>query len=744
MRKLQWLLVSVLIVMLASRLASAAPLVLVQDGEARAAIWSYGDAERAVSELSKYMEQITGAKLEVRTIGEGEKVPAGTPAMVVGKLAYEMDLPAPPKTISGDGYRVLRRGDLLLMAGESDNSTFYATSHFLETLGCRWFFGNDIGTVVPSLRTVAVDELDIVEKPDFISRNVWGPNWRDPIWHLHNRCGGLGMPTGHDWQYVSAKEYYKEHPEYFSLRGGERRRSGWLCTSNPDVQRIFAENLSATVRGKEGLAVSISPPDGTSYCQCENCTALDDPNYIEPSSGHPVMTDRYMDFFNAVGKEVLKASPKAILNFYAYADYSLPPKRVKKAVENLWVWPAPIRFCRLHSMSNPLCKVRQRLRESIEGWQSVVSQLGWREYNYNLAELSVPFSKTSIWKDDIPYLHERGCIGLNIETLYLWHIYGPHSYLITRLAWDADADVDAIMDDFYTRFCGPAAPYVKAYWERIDKAYREADIHVGSFYGLHVIWTPGLVETCQEDLDAAAKAADTDLVKKRVEMFQMGLDNARYYLALRDATNRCDFVKAKEIYDRWIAHMDQIHASRIHYISEYKHGYVPRFLGKTVEEGYARITGDSKMLVQLPDEWLFRYDPDNEGENKAWHAQAVDPSGWQKVKTYSATLAEQGIGEVLTWMWYRTEFQVPDVPAGRKLLLWFAEVDGKPTRVFLNGELIGETSNSRKPFEMEVTGKLRKGRNVLAVKIDHRRISELVLGGIIKPVMVYSSPPAEE
>ena len=741
------------VLLLAAPLTFAGSLVLVHDGVSKVAIWHRGDAViagrgraryDAAKTLADYLEKITGARPEVKTVAEGETPSADAPAIAVGKLAFELGLPAPPETVSGDGYRILKKGNRLLIAGETGKSSFYAASHFLETLGCRWFFGGiKLGTVVPKRKTIAVDDLDVAEEPDFISRSIWGPNWHHGPWHVHNRLGGLRMSTGHSWGWLPPKKYGKEHPEYYSLRGGERRPGNWLCTSNPDVQRIAAEALAASVAGKGLTSVSVSPPDGTGFCYCDKCCALDDPTYKEPSSGRTVMTDRYMHFFNALGREVLKANPDAILNFYAYSDYSRAPKLVKTAPDNLCVWMAPIRFCRLHSLSSPLCEPRQRLRQELDNWQQVVSKLGWREYNYNLAECIAPFSKISIWKDDIPYLHKIGCLGLNIECLYFWHLYGPHTYLIARLAWDADADVQAIMDDFYGKFCGKAAPHVKAYWERIDAVYRDTNAHVGSFYALHVIWTPELIEASQADLTAAAKAADSDIARKRVEMFQLGLDNIKYYLSLRDATNRCDFVKAKQVYDEWIKHMDAILAAGLHRIGEYKYGYVPRFLGKTVNDGYAKVTGDNKLLAPLPDEWQFRYDVEEEGEAKGWHRPNVASEGWRKVKTYSATLLEQGIGEVLTWLWYRTEVEVPEVPADRRAFLWFGEVDGRTTDLWLNGEHIGSQKIRRRPGQFEVTGKLRKGRNLVVARVDHRAISELYLGGIIKPVMIYTSPRGE-
>ena len=626
------------------------------------------------------------------------------------------------------------------MAGETPDSTFYASSHFLETLGCRWFFSNPIGTVIPTRKTIAVDALAIEEMPDFLMRRMWGPNWRDQSWQLHNRTGGLSLPTGHDWAHVPAATYAAEHPEYYALRGEERRPGNWLCTANPDVGRIFAESIVEEVKGKGAVGVSVSPPDGRGYCQCDACTALDDAQYTEPSSGHVCISDRYQRFYNAVGRTVLEANPEAILNYYAYADYSRPPKHVRDSPPNLCAWVAPIRYCRLHSLASPICEPRQRLRRDVGEWQEAVSKLGWREYNYNLAELIAPFSKVSIWREDLPYLHRAGCIGVSIECLFHWHIYGPHTYLAARLMWDADADVDAIMDDFYTTFCGAAAPHVKAYWDRIDAAYRETDIHVGSFYGLHVVWTPELVAACEADMAKAAAAADSDVVKQRVEMFRMGLENIKYYLALREATSRTDFVAAKDIYDTWLAHMDDVHARKIHRIGEYKQGYVPRFLGKPVLEGYARVTGGNRKVVQLPDEWMFRHDPEGKGQERGWDGAEVADEGWQRVRTHSATLAEQGVEEVLTWMWYRTEFELPAVAERQALFLWFAEIDGLSTAVFVNGQAVGETTMKRKPFEFDVSAHVRKGRNIVAVRIDHSSISELSLGGIIKPVMVYAGP----
>ena len=712
----------------------AGALTLVKDGSPQAAIWfseegEVGKGDRAAAgELAKILQQISGASPELKTAENDGKPAGGAPAVIVGQLARQMGLAAPPKTPSGDGYRIQTKGNHLLLAGERAASTGFAVSHVLESLGCRWFIDNDIGTVIPTMKTVEVGALDVAEAPDFISRNIWGSGWRPDAWGRHNRLGGMGIQMGHNWP-------------------------RWFCTTDPKVREEYLADVIARVKGKGAVSASISPPDGVAYCTCDRCRALDVPGYLETSSGKPVISDRYQEFYNYIAREVMKINPEAILCHYAYADYTLPPKQVKGGLDNLCVSIAPIRYCRVHSLANPVCESRQRCRAMVEGWGKVEKSMTWREYGYNLAETTVPFSKISIWKDDIPWLKAQGCIGLNIECLYLPHLYGPHIYLVARMAWDADLDVAAVMDDFYTKFCGPAAPHVKAYWERIDAAYVATPVHAGSFHGVHAFWTPGLLKACQEDLSAAAKAAGGDaMISRRVAMFQRGLDNARHFAAWRDAVNRCDFAAAQKPYDQLIASMDAAFSEGLHTTAKYKRGYVERFLGNGQAAGLARVSDGRMAVVQLPDAWMFRYDAGNGGEAVGWFKTRVaeGAEGWQKVKTYTATLNEQQVPEQLTWMWYQTTFRTPkNLPAG-PLTLWFMEPDGNEIKVWLDGQPVCglQKIRSRQPLDVDLGNRLQPDTDyVVTVKLHHNWISELMLGGILRPVMVYAGgipiPPAK-
>lgn len=58
--------------------------------------------------------------------------------------------------------------------------------------------------------------------------------------------------------------------------------------------------------------------------------------------------------------------------------------------------------------------------------------------------------------------------------------------------------------------------------------------------------------------------------------------------------------------------------------------------------------------------------------------------------------------------------------------------------VYINGHEVASpgTEARRKPFEVDVTNALKAGSNIVAIKVDHTRITELSLGGIVRPILL--------
>jgi len=695
-------------------------------GRLRGDTW---DDRRAAQVLVEWVEKMTGARLTV--VGS---VPPDQPAIVIGSAAIKAglkldDIDSP----SQEGLRISLRGDRLLLAGQSGIATTRAVCRLLESWGCRYFVDHPLGEVYPKVNTLTIERLEVTEKPGFVYRSIWGSQWSgQTLWKVWNGAGGLPLQTQHAWGRYISKDLFETHPEYFALRAGQRRAGDWYCTSNPEVRHLFAQGVIAEI-AKGTRHPSISPPDGRGYCECAACLAQDDPHLIEPSSGRVSVSTRYVDFFQDVARQVRQAAPDSILNFYCYADYTQAPSRVTKLEPNLCAWLAPIRYCRLHRIGHPNCPSRMQLAQLVEAWAAIAKNLGYRTYNYNLAECLVPFSMISIWKHDIPYLKSKNCLGINLETLANWQIYGPHIYLSIRLAYDPQADADAIMDDYFEKFYGPrAGPLMKQYWLDIDRAFVDLNCHAGGFYAVHLVYTPDFLKHCRDLLERAAAAAEGEpACLARVRMAAEGLENAAQYETIRQAMNRGDFVTALQTYENLLARSKKNVEEG--WGNHYTVAYLERFLGPQVRAGAAVTASPNRLISVLPDKWRMTYDPDDQGVALGYNKKDYDDSGWHEVLTYSKPLDAQGLPDRQTILWYRTRFSVPKT--AKRLSLFFTEVDGDAT-VFVNGQEVGTSPKKRVPFEVDITSAITSGENVVAVRVDHSQITELFLGGILRPVLL--------
>lgn len=98
---------------------------------------------------------------------------------------------------------------------------------------------------------------------------------------------------------------------------------------------------------------------------------------------------------------------------------------------------------------------------------------------------------------------------------------------------------------------------------------------------------------------------------------------------------------------------------------------------------------------------------------------------------------------------YRREFDVPDDWRGRPVVITFQGVDSAMT-VWVNGERVGYSQDSRTPAEFEISGQLREGANVLAVEVFQYSDGSYLenhggwqLSGIFRDVVLWSPPPLE-
>jgi beta-galactosidase/beta-glucuronidase len=154
---------------------------------------------------------------------------------------------------------------------------------------------------------------------------------------------------------------------------------------------------------------------------------------------------------------------------------------------------------------------------------------------------------------------------------------------------------------------------------------------------------------------------------------------------------------------------------------------------------------------ELKTGWRFQVDSRDIGERERWYEAGFDRSGWRDVEVPRAwdVLDEalkgyEGIG------WYSVTLDGSWARPGKIQQLTFGRVMYH-TRVWLNGELLGEHEDGYLPFAYDVTGKLTDSVNHLVMRVDNRpridwlpaakQIEWVQYGGILQPVRVESHGP---
>ncbi len=725
--------------------AKGPTVTIVQDGQPAATIVAAADAKQAAQILQEWIKLMSGATLPI-----ADKPADGQVAIYVGQAAQDAGLNlADIKSPSREGIRIKCDGTNVFIGSQSTAALLRAVGRFLEEeFGCRYVDYTPYGKIFPESPTLKVLKREFAEAPTMQFRTVWGAEgafgtYGGPKapWRLWNGDGGIGVPMSHSWGGVLGKDDFKQHPEWFRMdENGKRVDGPWPNLGNLEVRKKFIEwAVKASDNGQKGI--SFSPPDDHREDFSPEAKQYDNLNVIDSTSGRVSMTDRFMGMANEAAKELLRLNPNAPLSgFYAYSDYTMPPTKpeLKKLSPNICVWIAPIRFSRYHPIGSPNSPSARDLKQIIDGWSECAASMGLRTYNYNLADLQVPFSKISTWAHDIPYLYRHKFIGVNYESFDEWEIYGPHTYLQMRIAYDPRLDPWEIMADYWDKSYGPAAEVMEKYWMEIDAAFINLKTDTGSTHALHHVYTPERLKLLDGYLTEAERLVKgRKVLEGRLELARRGLTRAFYWRKWYDAVNRGDIEGLIAVFNEWTPFVAQ--SIKRGQANLYANTYLQRFIGWNTWNAesllHPKEGKPAKVIAVLPDEWktATRDEIDKSGIKDNPYDVQYNDAGWKTIKTYTDTRNAQGLPEYFGEMWYRVTYTAPK--SSPNLLLHFFKADRKVV-LYINGKQVNkEEVEAFRGAAIDVTGFLKPGEaNQITVMVRHIPLPEMYLGGLVMPV----------
>lgn len=362
-----------------------------------------------------------------------------------------------------------------------------AVYEFIERhLGVRWLFPGALGTDLPKIERLVLTKQRRRYAPPFKSRSglfyyySLGRHKTGPIpgqiWAKRQRIqlSSMYFDGGHafvDWW----KRYSDQHPEIFALlENGQRKpdqldpRKIKLCVSNPKVVELWLNQVADELRLNPYKTVfSAAPNDGFTrgHCTCNECRALD---VIPLEADVPNTSDRYLHFANKLGEALVARYPNK--DYWVMADaygwMKTPPLEAKPR-KNLIVRGV----FNTHLRSS---KLSQKDSLLFEHW-GTLAPLFWRPNLANPAgwRWGAPDVDFREIKEDIQQAHRLKVLGIFFDYVYgHWSTQGPHYYLSAKLAWDPSANPNAILEDYFNRFYGPAAQTMKVYWRKCQHSRR--------------------------------------------------------------------------------------------------------------------------------------------------------------------------------------------------------------------------------------------------------------------------------
>ena len=548
-------------------------MVLAEDGQARATIVIAENAREreklAAQDLARCLGQMSGAAFKVTTrIGDGPTIFVGTMPKTEPIIDQLRQQKAP-----ADSFILRCQADRLYLVGSDydmrahkrpDEGTCNAVYTLLDEFGCKWYFPGPLGEVVPKRTTLKVADQDRYVKPSFWYRgDIWGP---DKEWIRRNRGGGLNraIGNGHSYMYlVPPAKYKKEHPEYFAVVDGRRWPGMGLCTSNPDVVKIAIQACKEALRRTGRKLVEVCPPDTPWLCECDNCRALDPPQFRRSltrkqeeamyggyhAGNSQGRSDRVVHFANVVARGIRDEFPDArVLNF-AYSGYIEAPVKYKPEPNvvcwfTLWTTTG---VKTAYPFSGPGNERAQKI--FLDNARVYQDMMLYAYYGHWTVLTYYPIAEQIAV--DLPWFHRNGAGGFYSETHANWNTQGLNFYTMYRLAWDVNTDTERMFDGYYRDLFGPAAAEMR----RFNGVFRDAYLsHPRAREKLYVTdvdaYPEPVLRTARVVFNRAKKkAAGDDLVLERLAYFENGLEVAeiwcRAYQDLQGAQSSGSHVLAR-------------------------------------------------------------------------------------------------------------------------------------------------------------------------------------------------------
>ncbi|MDQ3623227.1 MAG: DUF4838 domain-containing protein, partial [Verrucomicrobiota bacterium] len=680
--------------------------------------------------------------------------------------------------VRADAVVLKRVNQRVYLAGANDESHYFAVASLLQQWGCRWYLPGAFGECIPAQPVLKIGGLDFAYAPPFEVRHYWlswnadktgAEDFQRRNFMSSARLAGMGHALG---KYT--KKLIPPGKTMFNV----------ALSEEATAQEVAAQIEPQYAKGDAGISLAIE--DGNyvsdSARDKELQAGIFDKYALQPSN-----TDAMMTLYNRVA-QILRAKHPASptkLGGMAYANVTLPPQRVTAIEPNIVMWLAPIDIDPNHGMDDPRSPPRQEYREIMERWAQL-TQGRLAIYDYDQGQLvwrDLPNPSHYAFAQDVKHYRKAGIVGIGTESRGAAATTFLNLFIRGQLMWDPDANVAALLDEFFPKFYGPASAPMAGYWRAIFAAWENTLSTEHEYFIAPVIYPPPLIAGLRMKLGDAQKALEPLRAKANpAPDEQRYLERMRFtglsfavldnYMAMQRAVSDVDFRIAVEHGERGLAAREELTQMNPTFTTYKKIGERGASWWPGEVQQYRELLAltdgrKGTLLLKTPLEWLFRRDPHDTGLPRGWAYTPADlafwntegktlspeerkdyPDAWEMLRT-DIYAQGQGVrhpdGHSYTGpYWYQTTVTLDAGQAGGPARLMFPGLFNE-CWLYLNGELIAHRpftepwwrSNYKFEWDVELGEKLRPGANLIAL----RGRNPHHFGGMFRRPFLYRAGP---
>ncbi len=425
--------------------------------------------------------------------------------------------------LKSSGLRIVTTGKSIIIKGASARGTLYGVYEFLAQCFNYEYFADTAIRIDTNVTELALINFDITDVPDF-EYNLSTYGYVRLVNETLRRYRmvtdrSLIIPVGsnmyhNSFDWFPVETYKAEHPNWYSIDGTQ------LCyTARGDVQEYNEMLLVATQTAKAILSdsryldyniLTLTQQDGSGWCTCDSCT--DTAQRYNGSNSAVVI--HFMNALKANIDEWFLTDGSAYsrdlkLLFFGYHQTNKPPTiydevtgkhepvdSTVKCIAGVGVYFAETSGDYLQDF---FADVNAEIARNMAGYACLTQDIFFWSYQTNFSYYLTPYNTFDGMQNVYQVAKYNNAFLLFDQGQYneIGKATGWSAlkvYLNSKLSWNVNADVETLIDEFFTYYFGPAKAHMR---EMFDSYIQQARYNAENkgYTGENTIYFDALQQT---------------------------------------------------------------------------------------------------------------------------------------------------------------------------------------------------------------------------------------------------------